>query len=118
MSSMHTPPESRSSVERDRQVIVTDGGRRETGAGAIIAVVLGLLAVLFIGWLLFSGGDAVDESPFPDTVNVDVEDGEAPPADSGDTTVNNFEQPPAQDQPADQPPADQGGSTTGGSTTG
>lgn len=62
--------------ERDREtVIVTDTGDRSGGAGMIIAIVL-LLAVLVVGYLLYSngvfGGTTVN---VPDKIDVSVNPG-------------------------------------------
>jgi hypothetical protein len=67
--------------EREREVIVTDGGRRG-GSGAVIAAVLGVLAVILVIWLLAGGlfigsegGDATVDVPSEMDVNVDSGDG-------------------------------------------
>lgn len=63
---------------REREVIVTDGGRRGPGIGGVIAAVVGAIVVLLLAWMLFfqGGGEGGDvEVPVPDDVNVDVNDG-------------------------------------------
>jgi hypothetical protein len=65
----------------EREVIVTDGGRRGGGIGAVIAAVIGAIVVLLLAWLLFFGGgdgDAELEAPsvdVPEDVNVDIDEG-------------------------------------------
>lgn len=60
--------------ERERRdVIITDSGGPTMGG--IIAAIVGVLAVMFVAWLLFFSGDAGDgagEPVIPDDVNVDV----------------------------------------------
>lgn len=64
---------------REREVIVTDGGRRGPGIGGVIAAVVGAVVVLLLAWMLFfqgGGGDVEEpsdvdiEAPVPDDVDV------------------------------------------------
>ncbi len=63
---------------RDREIIVTDRG---TSAGTVVAAVIGVLLVVFLGWMLFFNGESGEvefENPLPEDVNVDItEDGGA-----------------------------------------
>lgn len=62
-------------AERDREtVVVTDGGDRGSGAGAIVAIVA-LLVIAVVGYLLytngvFGGGGTTVEVPSKIDVNV------------------------------------------------
>ncbi len=60
-------------------VVVSD---RETGLGVVIAVIVGVVALLAAGWFLFFAGDADLEEP----LETNIEINEAPEGD-GDTTV-------------------------------
>lgn len=67
--------------EREREVIVTDGGRGN-GMSTVVAAVIGIILVLLVGWFLFNvvgGADSGDsggaEIDVPSEVNVDVDDG-------------------------------------------
>ena len=63
---------------REREVIVTDGGRRGGGAGAALAAVVGVLVVLLLAFLLFGGfgggdGEADIDAPAidaPEEINI------------------------------------------------
>lgn len=80
---MSTHDHDRNDGTREREVIVTDGGR-SSGVGTVIAAVLGLLIVLLVGWFLFAGfgGDSGDTSiDVPDEVDVNVDPG----GEGGDT---------------------------------
>lgn len=58
--------------ERDREtVVVTDGGDRSGGAGMIVAIVL-LLAVIVIGYLLYSNGVFSGGSSVPSKIEADI----------------------------------------------
>lgn len=66
---------------RDREVIVTDG-RRRSGVGTVIAAVLGILAVLLVGYLLFNAfgadsGSAELDVNVPEEVDVNTNEGGA-----------------------------------------
>ena len=41
---------------RDREIIVTNTGGGDGGAGTVVAVIIGLLAVVFLVWALFFSG--------------------------------------------------------------
>ena len=62
---------------REREVIVTDGGRGR-GPGGMIAAIVAIVAVLLVAWLLITnlGGDGEGDVnvDLPDT-NVNVEGG-------------------------------------------
>lgn len=55
--------------EREREVIVTDGGG--SGVGTVVGAVVGIVVVLVVAWMLFFRGTAGDVSEGGD-VNVDV----------------------------------------------
>jgi hypothetical protein len=61
--------------ERDREtVVVTDTGDRSGGSGMIIAIVL-LLAILVVGYLLYSNGvfgGSTTNIKVPDKIDVNV----------------------------------------------
>lgn len=70
--------------EREREVIVTDGGRRSSGVGTVIAAILGIIVVALIAWFLFASGfgggegdDATLNVDVPEEVNVDTDGGGA-----------------------------------------
>lgn len=72
MTQRRTPEPDRT---REREVIVTDRGG--PGAGAILGVLLGIVAVVLIGWLLFfrgGGGTTEPEVEVPDEVDVNIDD--------------------------------------------
>lgn len=78
--------------EREREVIVTDGGRSGTGIGAVIAAIIGVIVVGLIAWFLFAGGfgtadgdDASVNVDVPEEVNVDTDGGGGDAGDAGDT---------------------------------
>ncbi|HSK23434.1 MAG TPA: hypothetical protein VK906_09675 [Egicoccus sp.] len=78
----HPPNDPSRPPEREREIIVTDGGRRGGGAGTAIAVILGVIVVIVLLWMLFTGvftggGDSVNvDIPDEVDVNVDAGDGE------------------------------------------
>lgn len=63
-------------VEREREIIVTDGGR---GTGSVVAAIVGIVLVALVAWLLFAfigGSDAGDGGAgVPDEVDVNVDTG-------------------------------------------
>lgn len=74
--------DERRAPEREREVIVTDGGRRSSGVGAVIAAIIGVIVVGLIAWFLFAGGfgtsdgdDASVNVDVPEEVNVDTDGG-------------------------------------------
>lgn len=75
----HTPPENRP-PEREREVIVTDGGGRSGMSGVVVAV-LAVIVIAIVGILVVNaigGSDGDVEAPaveVPDDVNVDVNEG-------------------------------------------
>lgn len=81
MTTDHEPRRTEEPV-REREVIVTDG-RRSSGVGTVIAAVLGILAVLLVGYLLFNAfggeGGGTDELNLdaPEEVDVNLNEGGA-----------------------------------------
>lgn len=61
---------------REREVIVT--GRRGPGPGAIIGVVLGVVAILIVAWLLFFQGGEAAGPEIPEDVDVNIENPQNP----------------------------------------
>lgn len=77
----HTHPENRP-PEREREVIVTDGGRRSSMSGVVVAVlaviVIAIVGILVVNAIGGTDGDVDMEAPaveVPDDVNVDVNEG-------------------------------------------
>lgn len=71
---------------RDREVIVTDGGRGGGGAGAVIAAIIGVLVVLFLAWMLFGGGFGGGDADTGDTTNIEAPELDVP--DEAEVDVN------------------------------
>lgn len=74
MAERQTTPEPERT--REREVIVTDRGR--PGAGAVIATLLAIVALVLIGWLLFfrgGGGEGAtpDDLDVPSEVDVNID---------------------------------------------
>ncbi len=67
---------------REREVIITNNGTpaASSGVGPVVVAVVGLLIALVLGFValqIFTGDDGID---IPDTLNIDVNDGDAPAA--------------------------------------
>lgn len=86
MADPRTPPPENRPPEREREVIVTDGGGRSGMSGVVVAV-LAIVIIAIVGFLVLNmiGGDGGEgtgdvnvEAPevdVPDDVNVDVNEG-------------------------------------------
>lgn len=63
--------------EREREVIVTDRGGG-MGTGVVIGVILAVIALVFVGWLVFfSGGEDTSPIDVPTEVDVNIDNGGA-----------------------------------------
>lgn len=84
---MSRPPEERPR-DREREVIVTDGGRGGGGAGAVIAAVVGVILILVVGWFLLNMLGIMERGTDDGSngVNVELEMPDAPADEGGDTT--------------------------------
>jgi hypothetical protein len=68
------PEKGTNMTEREREVIVTDGGNR--GGGMIVAVIIGILGILLAVWLFMNLGGDGEADVIPDEVNVTIDTGE------------------------------------------
>lgn len=68
------PEKGTKMTQREREVIVTDGGNR--GGGMIVAVIIGILGILLAVWLFMNLGGDGEADVIPDEVNVTIDTGE------------------------------------------
>ncbi len=61
-------------VTREREVIVTDGGRNGGFGGTLVAII-GILVILLVGYFAVQAiGGSDGGSPIPDSVDVNITD--------------------------------------------